>query len=99
MIKLVQLLLLLIVLFVTDAKCALNKTTCASLITAKIKIQNPDTNEAQIKPFWEAICEGLIEHIQTDAVVNSTGTGTATITGGSSSGVWPTTDSNVGTIQ
>jgi len=99
MIKFIQLILLMSILFANDAKSALNKSTCADLIVAKIKIQNPQTDEVQLKPFWEAICDGLIQHIQTDAVVNSTGTGTATISSGSSSGAWPTTDTNVGTIQ
>jgi len=97
----IQLLFLVLIymFFLNHADAALNKVTCATLISNKIKIQNPSTDVNRIKPFWEAICEGLIEHIQTDGVVNSTGTGTATIGGGSSSGTWPTTDTNIGTIQ
>ncbi len=86
-------------IFPQESKAGLDKSLCADLVVAKIKAQNPDTDVTRLKPFWEAICDGLIEHIQTSAVVNSTGTGTATVGSGSSAGAWPTTDTNVGTIQ
>lgn len=47
----------------------LDKSACADLIVANIQVQNPSGSAAFLKPYWEAICEGIIDHFKSNAVV------------------------------
>ena len=63
---------------------ALNPDLMADEVVTNLKVLNPAIVEAELKPFWVAICTGIIDHIKSDGVVlpgalkDSTG---ATITG------------------
>ena len=48
---------------------AMDASTMADLITANIKAVNPSTVEAEIKAYWEPICQGIIDHLTSDAEV------------------------------
>lgn len=85
----------LIFIFSFNCFAILNKTPCASSIAAKIKEVNPDADISRISPFYEAICDGIIEHFKTNAIINTTGT--TTVVSGSSVGPHPTI--STGTIQ
>lgn len=69
---------------------ALSASAAADLIVQQLKSVNPKINseqEAKMKGEWEAILTGLFSHITTSGQV----TGTTIVSGGSSSGSWPTT--------
>lgn len=88
------LILLFFMLFVSFAKAQMVSSSCSTLIVNAIVAQNPSTDPAQIKPYWDAVCEGIIATVKT-AVVSSTGV--CTVTSGSSAGPHPTT--STGGIQ
>lgn len=50
---------------------AMNKTVLATAIVNKIKARNADADIALLTPYWEDIADAIIEHIKTNAVVNS----------------------------
>ena len=64
----------------------MNATAMAALIVDAIKATNGDVDSDQetlLLAHWEPICDAIITHIQTAAVI------TATVSGGSSSGPHP----------
>ncbi len=85
-----KILILFLIVFSMNTKAALTASSC------KTKVEAAILAEFGVQPvaspnFIIAICAGIIEEIQQNAVVNST----TTVQGGSSSGPHPA----VGTIQ
>lgn len=68
MIKNIFLLLVLLIISLKSFS-ATNPTTCADLVIAEIQILNPLSDAARLKPYWEAICKGFLNHLKTDANV------------------------------
>ena len=81
-----KIIILLFMLFSLESFAVMNEATCADLITSAVVAQNPGTDPAQIKPYWLAVCQGIIATVRTGTITNS---GTATVAGGSSSGPHP----------
>jgi len=48
---------------------ALTKESMADKIVTKLKVLNPAISEPQLKPFWEAIAEGVIEELTENGVI------------------------------
>lgn len=62
----------------SKANAALNAAGCANAIVTQLKTGNPDISgqvETDLIASWTSICQGLITHITTSAVVNTTVTG------------------------
>jgi len=64
---------------------AMSASIMADSITAAIKAVNPDAIEADLKIYWEPICQGIIDEIVASAVTSTV------VTGGSSAGTYPGT--------
>lgn len=65
-----KLILIIALFFLTETTfAAMNEATCATLIIAEIKKENPSADDARLLPFWTAICKGLIDHMKTSAVI------------------------------
>jgi len=63
--------ILILVLLIASWKIssATNESICADLVVAEIKVLNPPADAATLKPYWEAICKGILNHLKADAVI------------------------------
>ncbi len=48
---------------------AMDKSAMADLIITNLKALNSELSETFTKPFWEAICQGIIDHMKSDTDV------------------------------
>lgn len=49
---------------------ALDGNAMGDAVVTALQGLNPDIVPADLKPFWEAICTAIVNHIKSDGVVN-----------------------------
>jgi len=63
------LILILLFLMTYSVFSATDESVCATLVVTQIKTVNPQAQDAQLIPFWTAICKGILDHLKTSADV------------------------------
>ena len=62
--------ILLFVAFCSPARADLNAGQCADSIIARVSTVNSGVIPTRLKPFWQAICQGLIDHVRIEMQIN-----------------------------